>query len=130
MHRRIRSGESGAGKLSRQRRQPFPVGRVIRSSMGDQNGLVILRPPSKKGCNKRNPETPALVAEQIGQARSLVVFILGEIRVGELTHWNKQWRDAQPLDGASECYVPVVRAQIKASEVPHGEGKDEVSGEN
>src|SRR5580692_12897119 len=111
MHRRIRAGESAVGELPRQRSQSLPVGRIIRSSMGDQNGLVILRPPSKKGGNKRNPETPALIAEQIGQARSLVVFILGEIRIRQLTHGNKEWRDTQPLGSASQCDVPVIRTQ-------------------
>src|ERR1700732_2225415 len=112
MHRRICGGESAAGKLPRQRRQPLPIGRIVRSGMGDQNGLMILRPSSKKSGNKRNPETPALVAEQIGQARSLVVFILGEIRVRELTHGNKEWCDPQSLDSAGGCYVPIIRAQI------------------
>src|SRR5580700_2496086 len=108
MHRRVGNGESAAGKLPRQRSQPLPVGGIIRSSMGDQNGTVVLRPSSEKGCNKRNPETPALVAEQIGQARSLVVFILGEIRVRKLTHGNKEWCDPQSLDSAGEGYVPVI----------------------
>jgi hypothetical protein len=43
--------------------------------MSHQNGLVVLRPPRKQGGNKRNPEAPALISKQIGEARSLIVLV-------------------------------------------------------
>ena len=130
MHRRVRRGESAAGKLPRQGSKPLPVGTVKRGGVCHQNGLVILRSPRKQGRDERNPEAPALVAEQIGQARSLVVFILGQIGVRKLTHGNKERSDPQPLDSARNRYMPVIRSQIKAGEVPHRERKNDVPREN
>src|SRR5271155_3245436 len=94
MHSRVGSGESAVGKMPRQRSEPFAARRIIRSYMSHQNGLVILRSPRKKRGYERDPETSTLVSEQIGQARSLVVFILGQIGICQLAHRNEQRSDA------------------------------------
>src|SRR5271155_647257 len=89
VHSRVGSRESAAGKMPRQRSEPFAVRRIIRSCMSHQNGLVILRSPRKKRGNERNPETSTLVSKQVGETRGLVVLVFRQIGIRELAHWDK-----------------------------------------
>jgi len=63
MYGRVRGGESAAGKMPRQRSEPFPVRRIIRSGVSHEDGLVILRSPREQRRDERNPKASALVSE-------------------------------------------------------------------
>src|SRR5580658_3439862 len=125
MHSRVNRGESALGKLPRQGSKSFPVGTVKRSGVSHQNGLVVLRSPRKKSRYERDPKASTLVSEQIGQARSLVVLMFGQIGVSKLTHRNKQRSDPQPLESADNGYMPVIRTQVNAGVAPHRESKND-----
>src|SRR5260370_8865123 len=71
----IRGGETARQKVSRQSSQRFPKALVERCGVRNQHGLVILRSPSEKSGHKSDAEAAALVAEEVGQARSFVVLI-------------------------------------------------------
>src|SRR5207245_2746462 len=48
----------------------------------DQHRLVVLSAPREHRCHERNAEASTLIAEKVGEARRLVIFVLGQIGVG------------------------------------------------
>jgi len=50
----------------------------------DQHRLVVLSAPCEHRGHEGNAEASTLIAEKVGEARRFVVFVLGQIGVGEL----------------------------------------------
>src|SRR5258708_13500701 len=64
----------------------------------DQHRLVVLSAPCEHRCHERNAEASTLIAEEVGEARRFVVFVLGQIGVGELAGRNKQEDNPEALN--------------------------------
>src|SRR6266700_4162034 len=93
----------------------------------DQHRLVVLSAPREHRCHERNAEASTLIAEKVGEARRLVIFVLGQIGVGELAGRDKQEGDPEALKRACPGFFSVVGCKIETRELPHGAPDD---GEN
>ena len=90
----------------------------------DQHRLVVLSAPREHRCHERNAEASTLIAEKVGEARRLVIFVLGQIGVGELAGRDKQEGDPEALNRACPGFFSVVGCKIETREVPHGAPED------
>src|SRR5258708_36390935 len=66
----------------------------------DQYRLVVLSAPCEHRCHERNAEASTLIAEEVGEARRFVVFVLGQIGVAELACRDNQEGDPEALNPA------------------------------
>src|SRR6266481_3222696 len=130
VQRRVRGRKTVRDKISRQSGECFLVALLEGSGVSNQDRLVILRSPRKNGCNERDTNASSLVPEQIGQTRGFVVLGLWQEGIGQLAHRHKQWGNPKPLDRTGDGHMLVVSAQVNAGVAPHGNGKNNVSGEN
>src|SRR6266852_210115 len=65
-----------------------------------------------------------------GETGSLVVLVFGKIGICKLAHWHKQGCDPEPLQSPQESHVFVVRPEINAGVLPHGNAEDDIADEN
>src|SRR6476660_4198386 len=112
---RITGMDKGTGHLL----EPRLISRVYRSQMLGQDTLVKLRPLGEHRIGKGDAKTAALVAKQVGEAASLVVFLWRQIRISDLGNRNDQKSEAEPLQHSSPGENAVIGMQIELSEVPH-----------
>src|SRR5947199_121429 len=73
--------------------------------VSDQHRLVVLSAPCEHRCHERNAEASTLIAEEVGEARRFVVFVLGQIGVGELAGKNKTKEEVESV-GKGELSFP------------------------
>src|SRR5260370_12791485 len=62
----------------------------------DQHRLVVLSTPCEHRCHERNAEASTLIAEEVGEARRFVVFVLGQIELDYPPTPNQQSDAPQP----------------------------------
>src|ERR1700756_4190568 len=73
------------------------------SEMADKHALVVLAPLFEHRGDECDAEAPTPVTTEVGQARTFVVLILGQVRVRELRYRYEHERIAEALISASEC---------------------------
>jgi len=116
-------GETVRRKIARQGTECFSVALLQRCSVSNENRLVVLRSPREKRCHKRDAYSSSLVPKEVGNARSFVVLVLRQIRVGELADRHEEGSDADSLERSKESNVLVVGSEINAGIPPHGKAK-------
>src|SRR5713101_1380476 len=81
---------------------------VSRRNVRYQHALVILRTALHHRRHECNAEASAPIPAKIGQARSLVVLVPGQIGVCELAHRNKHEGVAETLKNTREREMEIV----------------------
>src|SRR5262250_1832911 len=99
-------------------------------SVRHQNRLVILRPARQKSSHNSDADASSLVAEQVGNTRSLVVLVFRQEGICELANRHKEGSNAKPLERSEESDVFVVCAQVNAGVFPHSYGEDHIPDED
>src|SRR5580700_1449407 len=89
--------------------------------------MMTLRSAGEHSGYEGDTKAGTLISKQVREARSFVVFVFRQERIGERAHWNEERRDAQSLQSASHREVAIVGAEIEAREAPHGHRKNAVA---
>ena len=87
------SGVSGReavdGEVAGEGMERIAVVRIAVRNVGDEDGLVVLRPPRQHRSDESDAEAGALISEKIREARGFVVFVLGQEGISHLAYRNK-----------------------------------------
>jgi len=130
MHSGVGDRETASDKIAAQGAERLLVLLLQRDGVRNQHRLVVLRSPCEKRGDEGDAHASPLIPEQIGDARCFVVFVLGQIGVGELGYRHKERRDAEALKRSEESDVLVVGREIDAGVLPHGDSEDQITDED
>ena len=85
-----------------------------------QDALMELGALSQHGVGKRDPETAALIAEQVGEAARLIILFRREVGIGNLGDRNDEKTQPCSLQDAGSGKDSVVGVQVEVAKVPDG----------
>src|SRR5260370_40931910 len=105
---RVRSARAARYQIVARLAHEPPHAWVGGSEVAHQHALVVLGSPLQHRGDERDTETGAPVAAKVHDARSLVVLVSGQIRVGELAHWNEHEGVSEALKGACQREMEIV----------------------
>src|SRR5215472_2058513 len=89
------------------------------SEMADEHALMVLAPPFEHRGDECDAEAPTPVTTEVGQARTFVVLILGQVGVRELRYRYEHERIAEALISASESKMKVVGLRSETAIIEH-----------
>ena len=130
MHSGIGDRETASDKIAAQGAERLLILLLQRSGVRNQHRLVVLRSPCEKRGDEGDAHASTLIPKEIGDTRCFVVFVLGQIGVGELAYRHKERRDAEALKRPEESDVFVVGCEIDAGVLPHGGREDQITDED
>jgi len=125
---RVRTAGSACHQVTARAVNELLDGSIGRSEMADEDTLMILGPPFQHRGDECNPEAPAPVPAEVGQARTFVVLVLGQIRVRKLCYWNEHERVAESLETARQCEMKIVCLGSESAVVKHRKRRDGEAG--
>ena len=114
MNGRIRMSKSPMHERRVELMQAGSHRRIADREMFHQKSLVHLRAAGLHGRNEGDAEAAAEIAEEIGEARGLVVEFLGQVGVGEAADRNEEEGDAEALDQAAPDERAVIGIKTQA----------------
>src|SRR5689334_4331633 len=92
---------------------------IGRSEVADEHALMVLGPAFEHGGDEGNAEAPAPVPAEVREARSFVILVLGQIRIGELRHRHEHEGIAEALIGAGKRKMEVISLRSETAIIEH-----------
>ena len=89
MNEGVRLRETVCGKVLSEIGEGLAVDAMVRRGVGNEHGLMVLRAAREERGDKGDAEAAALITEKIGEAGGFVVFVFGDVGVGELADGNE-----------------------------------------
>src|SRR5258708_28855592 len=121
---------SHAGEIPRGGINYLAEARIVRCDVLGQNAVMKLRAALQHGSDKRHAKTSSQIAEEVGNAGSLIVFVERYVGIGQLADRYKEKSQTHALHHTGQRVDAIVRVQIERSEIPHGQADDDRSKAN